>query len=423
MRFRSHLLILICLLSLIIPPGFAAPSRKRPKSRGGGKVISAQEARAANARKVQLRNQLHGLTKKMRSVKATIHEAKVKEDRIEENIETVEGRISATRAKLNRTYNRLKELENRRDLVTKRLADTEERLATRRRLLAQRVSDNYRRGQTSYAQVLLRSRSMHDMISRGYYVRQIVKSDAELIQGVKQDVAQIKADKAELEAQERETRTLAEQYEGEKAQYASELEQKQEILHDVQVTREQAEEMLDELEAESQRMTARIIQLSEMLRRRQEAMRRAAAARRRAEGKPNTNEETDYSPVYRGGFQRPAAGSVTSGFGMRYHPILHRRKLHTGVDFGAPYGAPIRAAGDGTVILATYNHGYGNCVIIDHGGGRTTLYGHASRLSVSAGQVVRRGEVIAYVGSTGFSTGPHLHFEVRINGVPVQPPF
>ena len=95
--------------------------------------------------------------------------------------------------------------------------------------------------------------------------------------------------------------------------------------------------------------------------------------------------------------------------------------MHTGVDFGAPTGATIRAAGGGTVLLSAYNRGYGNCVIIDHGGGVTTLYGHCSARLVREGQQVRQGQEIARVGATGLATGPHLHFEVRHNGVPVRP--
>jgi murein DD-endopeptidase MepM/ murein hydrolase activator NlpD len=95
--------------------------------------------------------------------------------------------------------------------------------------------------------------------------------------------------------------------------------------------------------------------------------------------------------------------------------------MHTGIDIGAGYGAPIHAAGGGEVIFSGYRNGYGNCVVIDHGGGVATLYGHCSSLNVSAGQVVRQGQLIAHVGSTGLATGPHLHFEVRHNGTPVNP--
>lgn len=106
---------------------------------------------------------------------------------------------------------------------------------------------------------------------------------------------------------------------------------------------------------------------------------------------------------------------------MRFHPILKKTKLHTGVDFACPSGTSVKAAASGTVIMAGWMGAYGNAVVIDHGGGVSTLYGHNSRVACRAGQEVKQGQVIAYSGSTGWSTGPHCHFEVRRNGVPVNP--
>lgn len=118
----------------------------------------------------------------------------------------------------------------------------------------------------------------------------------------------------------------------------------------------------------------------------------------------------------------PSSHNITSPYGMRKHPILRKYKLHTGVDIGADKGASIVAANSGTVIMAHYdNSGYGKMVVIDHGGGITTLYAHASKICVSVGQTVKAGEVIAKVGSTGLSTGNHLHFEVRVNGETKNP--
>jgi murein DD-endopeptidase MepM/ murein hydrolase activator NlpD len=117
----------------------------------------------------------------------------------------------------------------------------------------------------------------------------------------------------------------------------------------------------------------------------------------------------------------PVNGPVTSPFGWRIHPILGTRRFHTGIDIGAGYGTPIHAADGGTVIYATWMSGYGNVIIIDHGRGISSLYAHQSNLAVGSGARVARGQTIGYVGSTGFSTGPHLHFEVRVNGNPVDP--
>lgn len=117
----------------------------------------------------------------------------------------------------------------------------------------------------------------------------------------------------------------------------------------------------------------------------------------------------------------PVSGRWSSGFGMRRHPILGRARMHTGQDIAAPSGTSIRAAAAGVVITASRMRGYGNVVILSHGGGMTTLYGHCSSILVRGGQKVSRGQVIARVGSTGLSTGPHLHFEVAVNGAKVNP--
>ncbi|HJU77123.1 MAG TPA: M23 family metallopeptidase [Sphingomicrobium sp.] len=117
----------------------------------------------------------------------------------------------------------------------------------------------------------------------------------------------------------------------------------------------------------------------------------------------------------------PVAGKVTSGFGSRFHPILGHARMHRGIDLRATYGAPIAAAADGRVVAAGWHGGYGRQVSIAHGGGIETTYAHMSRMAVSAGQAVRKGQVIGYVGSSGLSTGPHVHYEVYKNGRVVNP--
>jgi len=121
------------------------------------------------------------------------------------------------------------------------------------------------------------------------------------------------------------------------------------------------------------------------------------------------------------GMMMPANGPITSYFGNRYHPILHFTRFHAGVDIGAGWGSPIVAAGDGQVVGAGWAGGYGREVQIAHGGGLISLYGHMSEIVAQPGSFVRRGQLIGYVGSSGLSTGPHLHFEVRQGGTPVNP--
>ena len=159
------------------------------------------------------------------------------------------------------------------------------------------------------------------------------------------------------------------------------------------------EDELDELQAEQARIKRRI------------AAEQAEAAARLAAP----------ALVSPSGFVRPVPGVITSGYGARYHPILGYYRLHTGVDMAAGYGRQIKAASDGVVILADVWGGYGRTVVIDHGGGVSTLYAHQSSLSVSYGERITAGTVIGKVGTSGLSTGAHLHFEVRVGGEPVDP--
>ena len=134
--------------------------------------------------------------------------------------------------------------------------------------------------------------------------------------------------------------------------------------------------------------------------------------------------ELDIDSEYTGGelaWPVPGYTRITSNYGMRTHPITGVYKLHTGVDIGAPIGADFIAANDGIVVKAEYNEAYGNMVVISHGGGIYTLYAHGSEIIAELGQIVKRGDIVLKVGSTGYSTGPHAHFEVRKNGIVVNP--
>jgi len=135
-----------------------------------------------------------------------------------------------------------------------------------------------------------------------------------------------------------------------------------------------------------------------------------------AETTPSSGEAT-----VAGAYVRPVPGAITSAFGPRFHPILGYTRMHSGVDMTAAYGQAIRAMAGGRVILAGTHGGYGNTVIIDHGAGLTTLYAHQSSFNASYGDSVEAGDIVGYAGSSGLATGPHLHFEVRMNGIPVDP--
>ncbi len=214
---------------------------------------------------------------------------------------------------------------------------------------------------------------------------------AEIIERQKQ---RLQADVDVLEARRAQAAALSEVVESRKVEVEAELANQRALLARVKADIAHFEEELDGLEAEQ----ARIEQLIK-----------------------DAQEQEPPGPAPSGVFARPVPGPITSPFGPRRHPILGYVRMHTGVDMSAGSGTPIKAAEAGNVIHASGFGGYGNTVIIAHGGGLSTLYAHQSRVAVRAGDSVARGEVIGYVGSTGLSTGPHLHFEVRRNGSPIDP--
>jgi septal ring factor EnvC (AmiA/AmiB activator) len=379
-------MLIVALVMIAHPSALCASSKAKAHSKAAEK-----KSRVLSARLHNIRVQIH--QKKVR-----IHETRKKEIHASAMVEQVEGRLIGTQKHLAYVKGRLHYLRREHKMLTRRILQTGLRLAARKSLLGQRIRQNYEQGNMSYAQVLLRSRSFNDYLSRSFYVQRIVESDVQLLEGIKADKKQLDEDENTLIQHENEQQSLRQSLESDTARYSADAEQKRSLLHDIQQTRESLEESLDVLEQASNDIEARIRAIEET-----------------PQGKIRLQH------IWHGSFIRPASGPITSPFGMRYHPILHRYRMHTGVDIGAPYGAPIHAAADGIVIMSGYMRGYGNTLIIDHGGGVSTLYGHCSDLLVSEGARVRQGQVVARVGSTGLATGPHLHFEVRHNGHPVRP--
>lgn len=248
---------------------------------------------------------------------------------------------------------------------------------------------------------------------------------AELDEDRQTHVALIDSLEDESERLESELANLAE--EEAEAEEAIEAERRRE-----EERRRREEERRRAEEAEARRVAQAEAEAEEA--RRAEAARQAEARReeQRASRSASSNDaqpsssqpsgsSPDSAPSSGSQLARPSNGPVTSSYGQRRHPIYGTTRMHTGTDFGAPSGAPVFAADGGTVVSAGWRGGYGNAVVVNHGGGMTTLYAHMSGFSVSAGQQVSRGQTVGSTGSTGYSTGPHLHFEVRMNGSPTNP--
>ena len=271
-----------------------------------------------------------------------------------------------------------------------------EKYETQKALLEKRLVAMYEMGEVKYLDVLLNSESLSDFLSRYYLVSEITRSDYELVSSVRENKEQMES----LTESLKEKKEELEQDKIDKEKYEISL-SNMEILKNNKINQLNAEELaiyqqIEQYKTEIESIEAEIKQIALQ----------------------NIGE------IYIGGtmiWPTPGYTTITSNFGMRTHPITGIYKLHTGVDIGAPYGAMFVAANDGVVVKAEMNSAYGNMVVIDHGGGVMTLYAHGSEILVEVGQTVTQGTAVLKVGSTGYSTGPHAHFEIRINGEYVNP--
>lgn len=316
---------------------------------------------------------------------------------LERQLTQIQRELDTTQRELARLEQEVSEAEIRVDDAREVLRQTEEELDYRTTLMNMRVRAMHERGPVRYIEVLLTARSFYEFMSRLELMRQIVRADVELFHYVYELRERAEAQRDLLEIELDYLAQLRDQTARKKEQLNAQIASRESTLTQVERRRAEYERRLAELERDSERVT-------EML---QKIQAEIEAYRRQG-------ELVFLWPLN-------PRGWVSSPFGMRYHPILRQHRLHTGIDIAAPTGTSIIAAEEGRVVYSGWLGGYGLTVIIDHGGRVSTLYAHASQLLVSAGQIVSRGQLIARVGSTGLSTGPHLHFEVRRNGEPVDP--
>ncbi len=295
------------------------------------------------------------------------------------------------KAALDETEGRMKENEARLEVLGKDYEKKSDRLG-------KRVRDIYMHGQISYLDVLFGAKDFGDLMTRMDLLKRVIHEDYDLVQTVLNEKQEIETRQASLE-KDRKTQAEQEQKTRAARQIMEQKVAKQQALIDkMKSDKAVFDQQYDELMAASK-------QIANMIR----------ASRYHVEAPAGGGGGGSGAMVW------PISGPITSEFGWRTHPITGDQRFHSGLDIGGDYGVPVCAAQAGTVTYAGWISGYGNTVIIDHGGGVTTLYGHNQSLAVGEGQSVAQGQVISYCGSTGNSTGPHCHFEVRQNGEPVSP--
>ncbi|MDK8193080.1 peptidoglycan DD-metalloendopeptidase family protein [Paenibacillus sp. UMB7766-LJ446] len=313
----------------------------------------------------------------------------------------------------------------------------EERISARESLLESRVRFMYTDGSVSYLDVLLSSTSFTDFLKRMDSLKMIANQDQSLLAEHKKDKQLVVVKKQQLDEQYLEHKRLYAEKKARKGELARKEQEKQKLIAGYKKEIETQSELSDRqdrmLVEIALKRSALIQEKNEMKEEQAAKAAKAKAAAKEAERKNalqkisssnNTPSKNSY-PGGKGVFGMPIKGAyISSNFGPRVHPITGEvGKMHNGTDFAAPQGTSIYAAEDGVVIMAEWYGGYGNTVIVDHGDGLWTLYPHIREngILVKEGESVTRGQNIAEVGSTGNSTGPHLHFEVRVNGNPQNP--
>ena len=346
-----------------------------------------------------LEDQLEQIKKEKEQTKKQIEEVKKKEKDYLNQVSQVETQLLSSLDQLNNLNTNFADVKSdidktNIDLAVKEndLAEISKELEVKESILNNRISAIYKNRGASFFEILFKSKSFIELLSKFKLMNLLAEQDTEIISeikdkksatlSVKQNIMELRNKQDEQKATLEKLVTQAEQ---KKAEVAGILDQKKDILSDTRADKN----ALLALEAQQAAKENEIQRILESLR---------------------------YGSAPNGKLMWPVGGRLVSGFGNRRHPILGYVRAHTGVDIAAANGSPIYAADGGEVIQASYSGGYGNSILIYHGGGFATFYAHMSGFAVGQGQMVKRGQIIGYVGATGLATGPHLHFEVRING-------
>nr|WP_308612890.1 peptidoglycan DD-metalloendopeptidase family protein [uncultured Dialister sp.] len=361
------------------------------------------------------------LDDQVQDLQGQIDSSRLEQENWQQVIEDVSAKLKQIQADLDAANARLQSIRSRQSEINAQIVQTQNEivkmeayLKTRQNVLNRRVRAIYMHGQLNYLEVILGANSFSDFANRVELLKRVIRSDYNLILEIQKQKAAIEAKKAQLEEDKRQLDALAAEAEKTQQEIAAKKAEQQKVLDAAKSNKAAAAQM-------EQDLNAQLASVRNLIQQRLAAAEAARQAAQQASSDEGGGSSDDNYVQGTGAMGWPCSGPITSPFGYRTHPIFGTTIFHAGIDIGVDYGTPIHAADSGVVVYSGWISGYGNAVIIDHGGGISTLYGHNQSLAVSEGQSVSKGSVIAYAGSTGNSTGPHCHFEVDVNGSPVNP--
>jgi murein DD-endopeptidase MepM/ murein hydrolase activator NlpD len=342
----------------------------------------------------EVKSNINNLKSKINDVKEEKTDVLVEINKINRQVDDVQASIHSLETRIETTQTQIK-------IADSELEDAIEDFESQKDLYGQRLKAMYINGPQGYIEVLLASESFSDLIARTDMVKKIIDYDKLILEEIKEKQEAIEEKKDMLQSKKVQLVSLESAAQEKKIELDDANERKKAYYNKLEKNQDSYEKALDDELAESQALEKQI----------QAILQKSGSQGSYSGSKTGIVKVSDIGRVPK----------ITSPFGMRYHPILKKDKMHTGIDIGIATGTPIYAMSEGKVIISTYSSSYGNMVVIDHGGGISSLYAHNSKLLVSEGQTVKKGQMIAKAGSTGRSTGPHLHFEVRKNGTPINP--
>lgn len=368
-------------------------------SRSASTSVAAYEGSMSNDAKKRL---LQQEKQKLEHEKSEYHKKAAQLRKIEkqavEKLHVIQKELNATTGKLTNTKEQVHHTEHKIEETQARLNTVQTKEEGLKECASQRLREIYEGNRLSFVEMLFQVDNLQTLLDRMYYQERVVDQDQKLIAELRMREAALAQNKVQLGEKKNQLAEMVSQIAEKAMAIAKEKLQQQQTAEKLSSQRAFYEQAERELANESARLEKQIFFMEHSNRKRG-------------------------GPIAVGSGQMciPLRAPVTSPFGWRKHPIFGVRKFHTGVDLAGPNRSPIHAADGGNVLFTGWYGGYGKVVIISHGNSMATLYAHLSRVAVAAGDNVHKGDIIAYEGTTGFSTGPHLHFEVRVDGKPNNP--